>query len=258
MSPSLRGSGLKWCRCLNAGSYTVVSLFTREWIEMTKFDKIAVYRKSLPLYEGVDWNFFFRRLPLAGGLSPSLRGSGLKSLCPDKYETITVVSLFTREWIEIRQFYHNLTENTSLPLYEGVDWNCSAYCLTSDKVVSLFTREWIEIKGEIKLENLKNRLPLYEGVDWNYDVSHGIDSTVTSPSLRGSGLKCNLLPPEWLCNQSPSLRGSGLKFVDQLDCTLNKMSPSLRGSGLKSWRICRGHQEPTVSLFTREWIEILW
>ena len=52
-------------------------------------------------------------------MSPSLRGSGLKS-----------VSLFTREWIEIVQ---------------------SQFADLSPQV-SLFTREWIEIKYRMQLQ----------------------------------------------------------------------------------------------------------
>ena len=61
-----------------------------------------------------------------------------------------------------------------------------------------------------------------------------IRSAVSSPSLRGSGLK-------WAYNQrdveteqaSPSLRGSGLKSLVKEESLVATASPSLRGSGLK-------------------------
>ena len=57
-------------------------------------------------------------------VSPSLRGSGLKSCGQTTYMILRPVSLFTREWIEIQNF--NLTKS-------------------KNRAVSLFTREWIEI-----------------------------------------------------------------------------------------------------------------
>ena len=57
---------------------------------------------------------------------------------------------------------------------------------------------------------------------------------------------------------SPSLRGSGLKSTPPDRHTGQKRrSPSLRGSGLKSVRDTEVEVKKYVSLFTREWIEIL-
>ena len=99
------------------------------------------------------------------------------------------VSLFTREWIEIRAAYvvRALRESPSLRgsglkssgrrnILQGLD-------------VSLFTREWIEITAPF----------LY----CNY---------IMSPSLRGSGLKCFAVHFAAIWARSPSLRGSGLKW----------------------------------------------
>ena len=77
-SPSLRGSGLK-CQPYRQGSCCHwVSLFTREWIEMTDLPQLCTHSTGLPLYEGVDWN------ALAA-----------------EHSSLNKVSLFTREWIEI-------------------------------------------------------------------------------------------------------------------------------------------------------------
>ena len=78
----------------------MVSLFTREWIEIAG---VLVINRTCG--------------------SPSLRGSGLKFCDPAKIRTGDFVSLFTREWIEIK------LERISKA------WHA----------VSLFTREWIEI-----------------------------------------------------------------------------------------------------------------
>ena len=121
-----------------------VSLFTREWIEIPHSCDGVLKTSSLPLYEGVDWNLvvkalsdFCLRLPLYEGvdwnvcwvhtggrwsLSPSLRGSGLKLFRRKCMQLLHLVSLFTREWIEMSD--------------KRAIW--------SDNLVSLFTREWIE------------------------------------------------------------------------------------------------------------------
>ena len=100
--------------------------------------------------------------------------------------------------------------------------------------VSLFTREWIEIAAEYTA--LQEQL---------------------SPSLRGSGLKFPANPLVLLQPRSPSLRGSGLKLVLSILSLLCSWSPSLRGSGLKLLVIFIRWMTDYVSLFTREWIEIV-
>ena len=54
-----------------------------------------------------------------------------------------------------------------------------------------------------------------------------------SPSLRGSGLKCEFGFKVPIVIESPSLRGSGLKFFCPSFGQFLFESPSLRGSGLK-------------------------
>ena len=109
-SPSLRGSGLKF----NCGGFFQksldVSLFTREWIEIS-----------------ICWSGRERRLQ-----SPSLRGSGLKWGNPNQSRSNSAVSLFTREWIEISSGIAGYDDIWCLPLYEGVDWNP---CKIANKVV---------------------------------------------------------------------------------------------------------------------------
>ena len=165
-SPSLRGSGLK---SLKQWSTSLIL--------------------SLPLYEGVDWNFCQTPVQSKSLWSPSLRGSGLKFSNKVIVKKGLTVSLFTREWIEIRVprthpqslqvslFTREWIEIGSLLAWIGTIW------------VSLFTREWIEIcKKEIAFVP-NGCLPLYEGVDWNRSTSRTCRGSGASPSLRGSGLK---------------------------------------------------------------------
>ena len=188
-----------------------VSLFTREWIEIEYDTSNFVNWCSLPLYEGVDWNrdpdcirylFFvslFTRewieicIVIASNpvrkMSPSLRGSGLKSVLIIGESGSGKVSLFTREWIEIFCWTNANKREQSLPLYEGVDWNSDFPSYNYPDPVSLFTREWIEIlmkyyekygvcvslftREWIEIAQMFSGhpeypgLPLYEGVDWN-------------------------------------------------------------------------------------------
>ena len=146
-SPSLRGSGLK-CH----------------------FPSPPHLSERLPLYEGVDWNgivsgwlknsfvsLFTREwieiaaeyTALQEQLSPSLRGSGLKSPPPGCVVACRLVSLFTREWIEMCFGLVWWARSGGLPLYKGVDWNGFS---------------WRIIKRQLKC------LPLYEGVDWNASI----------------------------------------------------------------------------------------
>ena len=77
-----------------------VSLFTREWIEIDVV-KSGVYTLLVSLFtrEWIEINA--SKPPYIRNWSPSLRGSGLKlfvlPVCPIRQ----AVSLFTREWIEI-------------------------------------------------------------------------------------------------------------------------------------------------------------
>ena len=105
-----------------------------------------------------------------------------------------LVSLFTREWIEIIPFvlffFHRLS-----PSLRGSGLKCCiGMALWLEREVSLFTREWIE-------------MALYSV--WL--------TLLLSPSLRGSGLKFTPSPDGRKSRLSPSLRGSGLKLNDG-DC----------------------------------------
>ena len=166
-SPSLRGSGLKsptskdWFLWLRLPLYEGV-----DWNRFFRFKTKHLFR--LPLYEGVDWNIFANAAAMCTKPSPSLRGSGLKFFLIPK---------------------HFIPTNR-LPLYEGVDWNLfCCHKTTSFHNVSLFTREWIEISNFQRLIFV-----------------------VASPSLRGSGLKFRYLHTGESPWMSPSLRGSGLKL----------------------------------------------
>ena len=76
-SPSLRGSGLKCRRLSNASPVLGVSLFTREWIEITKNVKLVLLAVS-PSLRGSGLKSVVGRGDGFVQRSPSLRGSGLK------------------------------------------------------------------------------------------------------------------------------------------------------------------------------------
>ena len=190
--------------------------------------------KRLPLYEGVDWNV-----------------KSVQSNC------FIFVSLFTREWIEIRHAVHQLMQS----------------------IVSLFTREWIEIfainaiqtpsltSPSLRGSGLKSRqpipsactprLPLYEGVDWNFTQKFVFFFKQPSPSLRGSGLKSNMSTASQFDNvRLPLYEGVDWNFLVVKLWDKKRLSPSLRGSGLKYTQLHQIRIRQPVSLFTREWIEI--
>ena len=320
MSPSLRGSGLKYpshrlCNIdtglplyegvdwnfpvISVCLVVAVSLFTREWIEIaipdvpTKTSESPSLRGSgLKFLSGTPTGGKYESPSLRGsGLklwlyyttfvaleSPSLRGSGLKSALHREAPTLTWVSLFTREWIEIESRLRKenwlirspslrgsglklqrdilfSVNRRSLPLYEGVDWNdwiCKFCCKPN---VSLFTREWIEIFS-----------------------SNSLLTRSMSPSLRGSGLKSSNGLEFWRKKPSPSLRGSGLKsalstpnytkkeclpLYEGVDWNRKRRWKAVGKAGLPlyegvDWNFLSTNQHLSnqVSLFTREWIEI--
>ena len=122
--------------------------------------------------------------------------------------------------------------------------------------VSLFTREWIEM-ARVRQPRTPHRSPSLRGSGLKSAVATPLAVAATSPSLRGSGLKSAKVIDFSGKGQSPSLRGSGLKFRR---CARNQphlRSPSLRGSGLKSAVVTAGRLVSAVSLFTREWIEMM-
>ena len=77
-----------------------VSLFTGEWIEI--FDSYShKISDHVSLFTGEWIEISLRHKPQAAGLSPSLRGSGLKWRLRGLTARTRHVSLFTGEWIEI-------------------------------------------------------------------------------------------------------------------------------------------------------------
>ena len=94
----------------------------------------------------------------------------MKSVADSDCNTLLSVSLFTREWIEIK-----ITKNRIGRL-----------------AVSLFTREWIEIMVEnVGLMGVQVSLFTREWIEILPDTNNA--RRERSPSLRGSGLKLFLL-----------------------------------------------------------------
>ena len=101
----------------------IVSLFTREWIEIIFALTYVIVNNLSPSSRGSGLKYHTTDDLQELDRSPSSRGSGLK-LCSEREVAAFIdVSLFTREWIEILR----ITTSHVLPC------------------VSLFTREWIEI-----------------------------------------------------------------------------------------------------------------
>ena len=82
-----------------------VSLFTREWIEIQSARCGRFVREMSPSLRGSGLKYRTLNDNLKTILSPSLRGSGLKWGFYWVTSVSHVVSLFTREWIEIFRFY---------------------------------------------------------------------------------------------------------------------------------------------------------
>ena len=98
--------------------------------------------------------------------SPSLRGSGLKyAVDGGHFETISV-SLFTREWIEIKLIKACFLGTSMSPSLRGSGLKLLYHrIIFLSMEVSLFTREWIEIVVDGFMKFSDEGLPLYEGVD---------------------------------------------------------------------------------------------
>ena len=252
--------GVDWNLLLNKRKQTrTVSLFTREWIEMFVLS-IDFCTSSVSLFTR-EWIEIFLKssvfLILFG--SPSLRGSGLKLLA---------VAL--------------LLPGLASPSLRGSGLKYQDF-LTHNQLlfVSLFTREWIEISCKRTTQERLRASPSLRGSGLKFCKSRHIPFCNLSPSLRGSGLKyrlplagglflvVSLFTREWIeiqpqgdiiipISMSSSLRGSGLKSRTAPKSDWFTASPSLRGSGLKSHIILYSPYTIYVSLFTREWIEILY
>ena len=278
-SPSLRGSGLKlisksvealagerlplyegvdWNRVFWKSDWKRrESLPLYEGVDWNLQWLLRIIRHyRLPLYEGVDWNVNFMNQPRGTSLSPSLRGSGLKSPILEFIKQAESLPLY--EGVDWNRLCAWCTAAfLCLPLYEGVDWNIYIREIVNGFYVSLFTREWIEISWASFVNFASDSLPLYEGVDWNWfqnllkllleNVSlftREWIEIVYSENPIEKGEKVSLFTREWI------------EIFSNRFCLCKFVSPSLRGSGLKLFGSSSFLQDLLVSLFTREWIEI--
>ena len=80
-----------------------VSLFTREWIEIQVPFSLVPFGFLSPSLRGSGLKSVLLALQTISGTSPSLRGSGLKYYRTYGLTDVLDVSLFTREWIEITE-----------------------------------------------------------------------------------------------------------------------------------------------------------
>ena len=204
-------------RCNTPANFERVSLFTREWIEIPTINSTFLCWQSpslrgsglksvsqerirnpckSPSLRGSGLKLAVCSLESELSGSPSLRGSGLKFVRKRLLLFQMVVSLFTREWIEIchRSILYNC-DTKGLPLYEGVDWNkYSNNAESAGKCLPLYEGvDWnLNLSNVVSL--ILKRLPLYEGVDWNWCSARPRRDSDASPSLRGSGLKLRKIP----------------------------------------------------------------
>ena len=211
-SPSSRGRGLKYLRQNYFVRQPKVALFTRAWIEMYVSPSPLSDQVQSPSSRGRGLKCFSSRCVSVLNVSPSSRGRGLKFKRWHFSHTLEAVALFTRAWIEMYKVYQNL-RNTA---------------------VALFTRAWIEI------------------APYSATIAAPL-----SPSSRGRGLKLHLDGLSRGSWSSPSSRGRGLKYPVQCRANHCHQSPSSRGRGLKLRQYCLIMSDFEVALFTRAWIEIL-
>ena len=235
-SPSLRGSGLKLHQLVIQMFLHIVSLFTREWIEIPLSPAPLSVLSTSPSLRGSGLKLFVNIVSVSNCMSPSLRGSGLKC---------TVLK-------------YRCTSIWCLPLYEGVDWNSvkGGFCFwatlspylrgsglkSASASTSIFPFMSPSLRGSglklfyfTEISHGHRCLPLYEGVDWN------------------AALCC--CPPA--CPQSPSLRGSGLKLPCLRHLGILCCLPLYEGVDWNNILLGAVIAVQNVSLFTREWIEIL-
>ena len=188
-----------------------VSLFTREWIEIPVSFVIVTI-----------------------SLSPSLRGSGLKSC-----------------------YYYSTTKRAlSLPLYEGVDWNTITSVELKLRKVSLFTREWIEMQTFIKCIACARSLPLYEGVDWNRWWGVEMDLCNGLPLYEGVDWNACCFEGLQLVFGLPLYEGVDWNLPCRTcrDCHLVSL---FTREWIEIPKLSAYTLDAMVSLFTREWIESL-
>ena len=167
-SPSLRGRGLKWYLFKIFCKSSLVALFTRAWIEMVAIEYHDVFKRRRPLYEGVDWNGTIIFCMCEVDKSPSLRGRGLKSWYSLHILSVSCVALFTRAWIEISYRTQADAFFRASPSLRG---------------------RGLKSRGTFLCKAEQLGRPLYEGVDWNILYLLYCINLITSPSLRGRGLK---------------------------------------------------------------------
>ena len=126
-----------------AKSLALVSLFTREWIEISAAVIALISNTPSPSLRGSGLKSVSQERIRNPCKSPSLRGSGLK---------LAVCSLES--------------ELSGSPSLRGSGLKfVRKRLLLFQMVVSLFTREWIEIGARLGRAEVQERLPLYEGVD---------------------------------------------------------------------------------------------
>ena len=170
-------------------------------------------KRGSPSVRGCGLKYLCPHLNINEPLSPSVRGCGLKCRYAVEEAAAAPVTLRARVWVEIP--------------------NLSA--LSADaSIVTLRARVWVEMG------------PARTGTQ-----------THQSPSVRGCGLKlCCMGRQICAARTSPSVRGCGLKSGHRYVPVGAALSPSVRGCGLKFPLRCRPYPAAPVTLRARVWVEM--
>ncbi len=89
-----------------------------------------------------------------------------------------------------------------------------------------------------------------------WDFHRHYTNHAASPSLRGRGLKCNILCPAFVPSYVALFARAWIEIFTAPSLSTQVSSPSLRGRGLKSRLQRKMSQGMSVALFARAWIEI--
>ena len=236
------------CRLLWHASQRV-SLFTREWIEISTLPFRSTTQDRLPLYEGVDWNVQLNLILHNKQPSPSLRGSGLKYRQSQSLRLQRMVSLFTREWIEIILCCSTSPRRLSPSLRgSGLKFHklyfligCSASPSLRGSGLKYFAADCLLLRA--------GRLPLYEGVDWNHEVQQILARNRKVSLFTGERIEMTT-PQGYIIkiNGLPLYGGADWNFSKYRFGAVSDPSPSLRGSGLKMGQRTAEEKQQAASL----------
>ena len=147
----------------------------------------------------------------------------------------------------------------SLPLYEGVDWN-----IFSITLVTKATCASPSLRGSgLKSKFISNCcgivcLPLYEGVDWNNLISFKLNCEKGLPLYEGVDWNRNTQSNVFANGCLPLYEGVDWNNIRNYMIDMVRSLPLYEGVDWNFFCKSLASTKISVSLFTREWIEIAW